>query len=324
LCYRQSTRALRVRAYGRWLTHLAGQGELDRAIWPGDRVTPKRIGAYVATLRQQCASSTVWSKLVNLYAMLSVALAPDQDWSWLRRIVSRLHAVSAPARPIEPRLRSSRELFAEGLGRMRAAEIQSDLSPMARAVAYRDGLMIALLAACPLRRRTFAGLKLGRHLVRLSGHYFVRLEPRDLKNATALDFPVPEVLTPYLERYLQEHRPRLLQDTRTDALWITRDRAAMSQKGLGFRVAEITKRWFGSPITPHLFRHAAATSMAIDDPHHARLIAGLLGHRTLRTAERYYNKAQALEAARSYDQAIGRLRRRLHAERPDRQRSPNS
>jgi integrase/recombinase XerD len=66
---------------------------------------------------------------------------------------------------------------------------------------------------------------------------------------------------------------------------------AMPQKGFGIRVHKLAKRWFGSSISPNLFRHAAATSMAIVDPHQVRLIAGLLGHRTLRTAERYYNKS---------------------------------
>ena len=204
----EATRVARGQAYGRWLTHLAGHDDLDPAICPGDRVTPKSIEAYVVILRQQCAPLSVWSQVDKLYAMLSVALAPDKDWSWLRRIVNRLHAASVPVRLIEPRLRSSRELFAEGLDRMRMAETCPHLSPTTRAVAYRDGLMIALLTACPLRRRTLAGLELDRHLVQLSGHYFLRLEPKDLKNATALDFPVPEALT--LLRFLPQPSARVV------------------------------------------------------------------------------------------------------------------
>ena len=320
----EATRVARAQAYGRWLTHLATDGDLLPAVRPGDRVTPQRVEAYVTILRQQCAPISVWSQLDKLYAMLSMVFAPDQDWSWLRRIVNRLHAMSVPARRIEPRLRSSRELFAESLARMAMAETQPDLSPIACAVAYRDGLMVALLAACPLRRRTFVGIELGRHVIRLSEHYFLRLEPKDLKNATALDYPIAEALTDYLERYLRVHRHQLLQGTRSDALWITREGVPMSYQAFGLRITKVTERWFGSPLSPHLFRHAAATSMAIDDPHHARLIAGLLGHRTLRTAERYYNKAQALEAARSYDLQLAALRRRLGVGSRTRQRPTRS
>ena len=38
----------------------------------------------------------------------------------------------------------------------------------AHAFDYRDGLIIALLALIPLRRRTLAALRIGKHLVKLS------------------------------------------------------------------------------------------------------------------------------------------------------------
>ena len=50
----------------------------------------------------------------------------------------------------------------------------------------------------------------------------------------------------------------------------------------------------------HLFRHAAATGMALHDPHHVQLLAALLGHSILATSERYYNMATTTEAARNY------------------------
>jgi hypothetical protein len=45
---------------------------------------------------------------------------------------------------------------------------QAEVGPQAlrRAVACRNELIVALLAAQPLRRRNFVALELGRHLVR--------------------------------------------------------------------------------------------------------------------------------------------------------------
>jgi integrase/recombinase XerD len=68
-----------------------------------------------------------------------------------------------------------------------------------------------------------------------------------------------------------------------------------------------TKDAFGEAVNPHLFRDAAATTLAIADPVNVRLAAPLLGHRTFATTERYYQQAQAYEGHRSYiDLLFGR------------------
>ena len=77
-------------------------------------------------------------------------------------------------------------------------------------MAYRDGLLLALLAACPLRRRSLALLEVGRHLVRHPDGYRLRLGPAETKNGTAYEAPLPASLAPWLDRYLDEVRPRLL------------------------------------------------------------------------------------------------------------------
>ena len=64
------------------------------------------------------------------------------------------------------------------------------------------------------------------------------------------------------------------------------------------------------------FRHAAATSMAIDDPHHVLLVTALLGHGRIGVSERYYNLATSLEAGRAYQQGLQALLARLRADTP--------
>jgi len=61
-----------------------------------------------------------------------------------------------------------------------------------------------------------------------------------------------------------------------------------------------TAEAYGKPINPHLFRDCAATSIAIEDPEHVRVASLILGHRSAATTERYYNQAQAIDAARRY------------------------
>ena len=70
----------------------------------------------------------------------------------------------------------------------------------------------------------------------------------------------------------------------------------MTQMAIYDRIRAQTKQHFGVALNPHLFRDAAATTLATADPAHVRLAAPLLGHRTFTTTERYYQKARAQEA----------------------------
>jgi integrase len=80
----------------------------------------------------------------------------------------------------------------------------------------------------------------------------------------------------------------------------------MTEMALYDRIRLRTKEAFGTAINPHLFRDAAATTMAIADPEHVRISAPLLGHRTFATTERYYQQATGYEAQRAYHRAIFR------------------
>jgi len=78
----------------------------------------------------------------------------------------------------------------------------------------------------------------------------------------------------------------------------------MTEMAIYYRIRTHTQRAFGTPINPHLFRDAAATTLAIADPVHVRVAAPLLGHRTFRTTERHYQHAQSLDAHRAYVGAV--------------------
>ena len=170
----------------------------------------------------------------------------------------------------------------------------------------------ALLAACPLRRRTFTNLILDRHLVASGDGFTLLLEPRDLKNATNLKFPLPRELVPWLRRYLEVYRPRLAPSAEIHHLWVDNRGTALVK--LADRIEQFTAKRFTRRIPMHHFRHAAATSMAMDDPHHASLIAALLGHGRIDVSEGSYNLATSLEASRAYQQGLQALMARLRAD----------
>ncbi len=74
----------------------------------------------------------------------------------------------------------------------------------------------------------------------------------------------------------------------------------MTQIAIYDRIRARTQEAFGEPMNPHLFRDAAATTLAVADPARVRVAAPLLGHRTFGTTERHYLHAQANIGHRAY------------------------
>ena len=75
-----------------------------------------------------------------------------------------------------------------------------------------------------------------------------------------------------------------------------------------------TEEAFGKPINLHMFRDAAATSIAIEDPDHVRIAATLLGHSSLATTQKYYDQSRMLAAGRNYQSTLNQLRNKLRTE----------
>lgn len=306
----EATRRTMASAYGRWLTHIKRQGALDPDAAPEDRVRPERVRAYIEELQATVAPVTVHGRIRALKKTLRV-MVPGADLGWLRRTERRLAADAVPVRDKEQKLRNSAELFGLGIRLMERAEGDTRAPANRRALRYRDGALIAFLAARPLRRRTFAGMRIGRNLTRLHDHYVTLFEAADTKGGRLFEVPLPHALTPYIDRYLLEHRLVLLKGRRSDRVWITHMGTAMTAGSVYVRIRNLTERELGVAINPHLFRDCLATSLIVHDPENVRTAAALLGHASLETTNRHYNQAKALEAVGHYQQQICRLRRRL-------------
>lgn len=83
---------------------------------------------------------------------------------------------------------------------------------------YRDGLMIGLLAWRPLRRRTFSLITTRTHLYRTGREWRMIFDGPEIKSGRPLETSIPGWITPFLERYLREARPRVLGATQHDGL----------------------------------------------------------------------------------------------------------
>ena len=307
------TRVGIIQSYGHWLGWLS-RVHPDAVLRPAaERVTSETIAGYLKHLKATVAGSTAALRILHLASVIE-PLAPDQDWRWLRRHARRLQRRAKPVRIKKDRLISAREICARGIALMLSAPAR--VGPVWRqAEQVRDGLILALLASRPLRLSNFSAIEVRRHLCRSGDGYALRFEAAETKARAELDFPVPDALVPFIQTYLEIYRPllraRATGPAPTDRLWISRNGTPMDNPTLYCRVKAVTRREFGMPLNPHLFRDCAATSIALKDPEHVRITRHILGHSTLRSSERSYNHATAVQAARRYQDHVLALRKQV-------------
>jgi integrase/recombinase XerD len=308
-------------AYGRWLTSLDRAGLLDPDLTPAQRVTRENLARYIGDLEQAGnAPYTVLGRVRDISNAMK-AMAPEHDWGWLYRVIRRLRRNAVSLRDKHKLVVPSGELYAYGLELMAGAEGPSAGSPLARAATYRNGLMIALLAARPLRRANFASIEVGRHLIKQGEQYVLRFRRPETKTDVPIEDAVPTALVPNLERYLSHHRPILIRRTGRwrnrlpdlaepgAFLWISRYCSPMSEGAIYDQITKLTRVKFGHELSPHLFRDSAATTIATEDPAHVYITKSILGHSSIQTSERHYNHARSLEASRRYQDRMLELRR---------------
>jgi integrase len=290
------------KGYGRWLTYVSLSVPDALAEAPAARITPERVRAYVDSLIAIGNSTqTILSRLQELGEVAKV-MGPNRQWSFINDLASKIRVRHRPARD-KSNIRPSNELVDLGFKLMDSAKT---LSGLGAAIVYRDGLLVASLALIPLRRRNLADLVLEQTLVRQGSNWTVAFGEQDTKTHSAFEIGLADVLQAPLEAYLETHRPLLMARsgrwTRPagGALWVSKDGSPMTQMAIYDRIRARTKEHFGVAINPHLFRDAAATTLAIADPAHVRAAAPLLGHRTFATTERHYRQSRAMEAHRRY------------------------
>jgi len=298
------------RGYGRFLTYcrMYDPACLDEP--PAARITQDRVKAYVRHLSDlENGSQTILCRLQELGDVAWV-LAPTRDWSFINRIASRIRARHKPVRT-KSRIMMSDELAQLGYDLM---DQVGDQATVKAACQFRDGLMIALLAYIPIRRKNFSKLSLGESLVWRQNQWFIMLTPDETKTHAWFETVLPKTLEPYLIRYLERYRPCLIasigrwsKPTGT-AFWISQHSSPMTDIAIYDRICRQTGKRFGEHVSPHLFRDAAASTLATEAPDHVRIAAPLLGHRSFQTTEKYYRKAKAQEGHGRFIETISKLR----------------
>jgi hypothetical protein len=195
----QASRDDFARRYGAFLGFLQRTEGLDHGAAPAAQVTVENVGAYIADLKVRVRSVTIWNCVYKLRRAAEL-LAPIRDFSWLAEIEKDSALVAEPRSKFD-RLVLTGRLVEAGLTLVAEAQCfaRNDLS---RARGIRNGLMIALLALCPVRLKNFAALEFGRTFREVHGTWWIALPSIITKSRRPDERAVPALLNPAIHAYL--------------------------------------------------------------------------------------------------------------------------
>ncbi len=298
--------------YGLWLAWLRDSGQLDVSAAPAARATREHLAGYLECLRaRELSSVTIAGYIRDVREALRI-MQPGADLSVISHVLVRLEAVAEPSRDKRLLVVSPALLLDAAIAEMTRLQESQEREPSRRTAGrFRDALIIAFLATRPVRLDNLTVIERGKHMTKEGSVYWCRFRGIETKERRPLDFPMPKALTIWLDRYFAVHWPLLLlRGSNSDKLWISTRSTPMVDNTVYCRVTHTTKRLIGKSINPHLFRDCVATFIAEQIPEEVKIIARILGHATLATAEEHYNHAGMLSAQARYLEALARLRRR--------------
>jgi integrase len=322
------------RRYGYFIDHLIRKGRFDPEAGPAAQVIPDLVVSFVEELGSRVSSVTTAGSIYKLRRAAEL-LDPDRDFSWLGEIEKDLALVMRP-KPKDNRLVDPDLIVDAGLTLIKEATDNPALTPLRRAKQVRDGLMIALLALCPIRLKNFAALELQASFRRIGTRWWIVLDRKDTKSRRPDERRAPRDLDAAIESYVLVHRSILAatkegsrikavdsQDRLVDVphnakpssdnplaniagpLWLSSNSGErMSYSAVERAITETTRLTLGVAVSPHLFRSCAATAIYANAGDNPNLASAVLQHTDRRVTEEHYNRASSAQAARQYAEIL--------------------
>jgi hypothetical protein len=305
----ESTRICIEMVYRRWLGFLAAHHPDDLRLKPAERITTQRVGQFITDLKPTNRATSIHTTIDRLYQAARL-IDPQNNWFWFKGIVRKLAARAKPMDRFD-KLVPPWQTLDLGIELMDGAGSLARTDHRARELQYRDGLIIALLSLWPIRRRSLAALTIDRHVMTDTDGITLLLHPEDTKSNREESFRVPDILTGYMQHYLDEIRPQLLRQDHHTALWVSYQGGPIAGGQIYTMVRRRCNARFDKAMCLHDFRRAAATFLATEAPDKIGLIPGVLQHLSPDVADQHYNLSRSAEASRRHGATIARMRKHL-------------
>ncbi|MGI9482660.1 MAG: tyrosine-type recombinase/integrase [Hyphomicrobiales bacterium] len=297
-------------AFRRWLGYLRIACPECLSEAPVDRMTPERIRSFGKSLTKTCGPHTTADYLRNLL-QVAWSMEPTRNWAWFEDLCCRLKQ-SASGRPSRALiLVTAAETLDLGIRLMGNAwrKFQSDGKATKNTLLdYRDGLIIAVLSCCPMRRRNITSIVLGENLIRQSGKYIVCFGRHETKTRCVLQFELHEELSVHIDRYLEHIRLCFPGAAKHSMLFTSCKGGRLGGDRMNIVAKQRTEQAFGTAFTVHDFRRIAATKRSVHDPANIALASQLLGHADISTTQEHYIFASSVSASRTINKIIEKKR----------------
>ncbi|RPJ45552.1 MAG: site-specific tyrosine recombinase XerD [Betaproteobacteria bacterium] len=275
--------------------------EFCDALWLEDGLARNTLDSYRRDLQQFAA----WLESRSGMDLLDADPAAIQDYlahkfrtkaraSTAARLLSTLkrfyrNAIRRNVLKTDPTLRIDTPKLPRALPKtLTEADVESLLAApeLSQPLGVRDRAMLEVLYASGLRVSELVTLKVPQ-ISRDMG--VVRVLGKGSKERLV---PLGEEALSWLERYLREARPLLLNGRASDALFVTSRAAVMTRQAFW----HLLKRYalqagLNKPISPHTLRHAFATHL-LNHGADLRVVQLLLGHSDISTTQIYTYVAQ--------------------------------
>lgn len=256
-------------AYRRDMTLFAGWLEAERGK-SLHTVQADDLNAYFAARHDSTTASSANRKLAVLKRFYQLALRQNR--------ISNDPCLKMKSAKQPPRLpKTLSEAQVEAL--LGAPDVDTPLG-------LRDRTMLELMYASGLRVSELVLLK----IVELGMHEGV-LRVTGKGNKTRL-VPFGEEARAWIERYLKEGRPAILNGQVDDALFVTARGAAMTRQMFWTLIKKhAATAGINAPLSPHTLRHAFATHL-LNHGADLRVVQLLLGHADISTTQIYTHVAR--------------------------------
>jgi integrase len=287
------------RRYGYLLDFCCHTGLLDLSAPASGHVTPEIISGFLGELQERVGSVTVYHTIYKIRRGAEL-INPDVDLSWLREIECDLDR-EKKARPKHHRIVDPTRIVAAGLQIM--DEVLAKKHPSRQdALRYRDGLMIALCAMCPIRLKNITSLRIGDNLIDCGDYWLLVLTAEHTKEKRLDERQVPDLLTNYIDRWIKIKQDLLPPSG--NAMWASRYGGAIGYSRVEKVITELTRKLFGRSVCPHLLRDAAVHFVAMNAGDQMGIASAVLNHTDPRTTEKHYNKGASVMAAQVYQDIL--------------------
>ena len=173
---------------------------------PVDRATAANLHAFIDAYSADHAQSSV-AAVVHVIGNIVRVTSPEADIPWIANLARRIKRKARPVKPTARRRSPLIHLIRLGDGLMERGQATLVDDPSAGALMFRDGLMIVIEVALPLRRKNMASLRLGASLFRDEIGYHVKFAGDEMKNGQDFEGRYPDSLTPALDALFRHDPP---------------------------------------------------------------------------------------------------------------------